>query len=170
MSRRDVSFIPRSFLLAVFSLLAWTAGCTRSDGAGPSDDPLAGLEQAVRTDSNATSPPDTATPGPGRIVGTVFGIDIGADYDTVGTAVALAGVAVTAYERDGSGVSVVAGEKRAETVTDASGHFALPPLPAGEYVVTFVPPPSLPYRASWTVGQAWSGSADNGWYIMLRKN
>ena len=140
------------------------AACSDHDPAGPGNDPLAGLTEAERGDT-ATSPPPSVPRGPGHFVGTVYGYDPGPD--TLASSVRLEGARVTAFVLVQTPDTVVAGRQAASVLTNAQGFFQLPTLPAGEYIVTFVPPAGSPYRGGWTVAEAWQQSGDSPWYIML---
>ena len=144
--------------------LVIAAACSDSDPAGPEADPLAGLTAATRGDTSS-APPSDSMQGPGHFVGTVYGYEPG--VDTLASAVKLPDLRVTAYERVERDGQVVAGRQVASVLTNAQGYFALPTLPGGGYVVTFVPPPASPYRGGWTTAQAWQHSGDSPWYIML---
>ena len=153
-----------SFVLAAVALLATTASCSDSDPGAPAGDPLAGLTAATRGDT-ADARPTVAPSSPGHFVGTVYGYEAGPD--TLASAVRLDDVRVTAYVRAESAEGVVAGRQMAMVLTDAQGIFRLPTLPGGEYVVTFVPPATSPYRGGWTTAGAWQQSGDHPWHIML---
>jgi hypothetical protein len=169
--RSLVSHVVARPLVVLASVVVLGAfACPRGDSSGPDlDDPLEGLAQVARNQTTAGQD-SMDTSGSGRIVGRVRGYELpGSGTDTLATVVALAGVRVTAYERTGVGDQTAAGAKRAETLSSATGEFALPVLPADEYVVTFVPPAGMPYAGGWTVGRTWSGSGERPWSIMLRK-
>ena len=148
---------------AAIAFVAIAAAC--ADGpAGPVGDPLAGLAVAERGDTASASP--TSTPrSPGYFVGTVYGYEPGPD--TLASAVRLEGARVTAYVRVDGSEGVTAGRQVASVLTNAQGHFQLPTLPGGEYVVTFVPAATSPYRGGWTTAEAWQQSGDSPWWIML---
>ena len=160
---------PRYRALALLTALVFTAAACSDDSSGPDSDPLAGLVAAERGDT-AESPPNETPDGPGHFQGLVKGYTPGV-IDTNSTIVPLADVRVTAYRNENTGVGTPpeAGDAVATTFSNASGAWALPTLPGGEYVVTFVPPASSDYRAGWTVGQAWSGSGAGQWQIHLPK-
>ncbi len=149
--------------LAALALFAATSSCSDSDPAAPDGNPLAGLAATTRGDT-ADAPPEGPS-GPGYFRGTIYGYDQGTD--TLASAVRLDDVRVTAYVRAETNGDVVAGRQVASVRTNAQGFFQLPTLPGGEYVVTFVPPASSPYRGGWTTAGAWDQSGDNPWYIML---
>jgi hypothetical protein len=98
-------------------------------------------------------------------VGTLYGYEPAPD--TAASAVRIAGARVTAFVREEANGQVVAGDEVATVLTNAQGFFQLPTLQGGEYVVTFVPPASSPYRGGWTTAFAWQQSGDSPWYIML---
>ena len=163
--------IARGLGIGLSVAMLGAVACSRGDTSGPDlDDPLAGLTQVARNQTTAGHD-SMNTSGSGQIVGRVRGYELPVPgADTFATVVPLAGVRVTAYERTGLGEQTAAGAKRAETVSSATGEFALPLLPADEYVVTFVPPAGMSYSGGWTIGRTWSGSGERPWSIMLRKS
>lgn len=158
---------PRYRALALLAALTFAFAACSDDSSGPAADPLAGLVTAERGDT-AETPPNETPDGPGHFQGFVKGYTPGV-VDTNSTIVALADVRVTAYRNDGTGVQPEAGDAVATTFSNASGAWALPTLPGGEYVITFVPPAGSSYHGGWTVGQAWSNSGDSPWQIFLSK-
>ena len=150
--------------LASIALIAAISACSDSGPATPDGDPLAGLTAATRGDT-APAPPSESPRSPGYFVGTVYGYEPG--RDTLETAVRLEGARVTAYVRAERNGEVVAGRQVASVLTNAQGHFQLPTLPGGEYLVTFIPATGSPYRGGWTTAEAWQQSGDSPWYIML---
>ena len=55
---------------------------------------------------------------------------------------------------------------------DASDNTPLPPLPtlpAGEYIVTFVPPANSPYHGGYVFGPLRENSSDYPWWVVLAK-
>ncbi len=146
--------------------LALAAACSDRDPAGPGDDPRAGLTIAERGDS-ATTPPPSEPRGPGFFLGTVYGYEPG--RDTLATAVRIEGARVTAFVLVATADTLVAGRQAATVLTNAQGFFQLPTLPAGRYIVTFVPPSGSPYRGAWTTAEAWRQSGDRPWHIMLAR-
>ncbi len=143
-------------------LLGATIACSGGDPTQPSRDPLSGLREVTRADSSET--PQSPT-GPGHFTGTVLGYQPGTD--SLGTAVKLAGVRVTAYDQVESNGRVAAGNEVASVTTSSEGTFQLPSLAFGDYVVTFVPAAGSGYVGGWTTARAWSGSGDYPWTIML---
>lgn len=160
--------IKRSSVALVFIAvaIAAAASCSDRDPAAPESDPLAGLAAATRGDS-APERPDSTPRGAGYFVGTLYGYEPG--RDTLETAVRIEDARVTAFVRAEASGEVVAGRQVATVLTDAQGFFRLPTLPAGEYVVTFVPPSTSPYRGGWTIAEAWQQSGDSPWFIMLQR-
>ncbi len=142
------------------------AACSDSSGPLPDSDPLAGLAETVRGDT-ATPPPSTTPTTPGKFVGTIRGHTPGAGTDTLQSSELLQGVRVTAFVRTELNGQTAAGVQVATTLTNAQGYFQLPTLPGGEYVVTFVVPTGSQYQSGWTVGEAWEGSLNSPWFIML---
>lgn len=157
---------PRYRVLAVLSAILLAAACG-DEPSGPAADPLAGLVSAQRGDT-AEAPPNQTPDGPGSFHGFVKGYTPGV-IDTNSTIVVLPGVRVTAYRREGDATQPRAGDAVATTYSNASGAWALPTLPGGDYIVTFVPPETSGYRAGWTVGTAWTNSDESPWLIHLPK-
>lgn len=151
--------------IVVALLFVALIGCSNDPPLGPALDPLAGLAEVARGDSTATPPSAPTTPG--YFMGTVLGYTEGPD--TLGTAVKLAGVRVTAYVRAESSGRVVAGQEAGSVTTSVEGVFQLPTLPGGEYVITFVPGAGSEFGGGWTTARAWSGSGDSPWTIFLRR-
>jgi hypothetical protein len=155
----------RSSLGVIFiAVVIVAAGCSDREPPGPGSDPLAGLTAATRGDT-APAPPDSTPRGAGYFVGTVYGYEPGAD--TLASAVRIEGARVTAFVRAESNGEVVAGRQVATVLTNGQGFFRMPTLPAGAYIVTFLPPSTSPYRGGWTTAEAWQQSGDSPWYIML---
>ena len=157
---------PRYRVLAVLAAFLIAAACG-DDSTAPVADPLAGLVNAGRGDT-AEAPPNQTTDGPGSFQGFVKGYTPGV-IDTNSTLVALAEVRVTAYRREGDDAQPRAGAAVATTSSNASGAWALPTLPGGEYIVTFVPSEASGYHSGWTIGTAWSQSGVDPWQIHLPK-
>src|SRR5687767_8669398 len=132
----------RAQLGAACIAVVLATACSDRDPAGPGNDPLAGLTEAERGDT-VTTPPPSVPRGPGHFVGTVYGYDPGPD--TLASSVRLPGARVTAFVLVQSPDTVVAGRQVASVLTNSQGFFQLPTLPAGEYIVTFVPPEGSPY-------------------------
>jgi hypothetical protein len=155
----------RSSLGLVFLAAAIAAaGCSDREPTVLGGDPLAGLTVATRGDT-APAPTDSTPRGAGYFLGTVYGYEPG--RDSLESAVRIEGARVTAFVRAEANGEVVAGRQVAVVMTNADGFFRLPTLAAGEYVVTFVPPSTSPYRGGWTTAQAWQQSGDSPWYVML---
>jgi hypothetical protein len=136
----------------------------------PDSSPLAGLNETTSNDSATVSNPTTS--GPGYFHGTVLGPSSpGAGNDSLSTAPRIAGVVVTIYERKQSGGAdtVAVGNAKGSVTTGADGKFTLPTLPAGEYVVTFVPPSNSPYHGAYAFGPLRENSSDYPWWVVLAK-
>jgi hypothetical protein len=52
-------------------------------------------------------------------------------------------------------------------LTDANGHFQLPTLAGGDYVVAFSPPEGSNYRGVWATATVSNHSADYPWWVVL---
>jgi hypothetical protein len=131
---------------------------------------LAGLSIVGRNDTVKTPPP-TQT-GSGYFRGTVMGPALpGAGNDSLSTSPRLAGVTVTIYPRIESTLSsqIPVGPAAGSSVTNAQGLFQLPVLPAGEYVVTFVPPAGSVHQGVYAFGPLRSNSGDYPWWVVLPK-
>jgi len=77
---------------------------------------------------------------------------------------------VTIYERKPTAGDVVeAGEARGTVTTGSDGLFTLPTLPAGEYVVTVVPPANSGYFGVYVHGELHQNSSDWPWWVVLHK-
>jgi hypothetical protein len=142
------------------------ASCGSDAPTDPQRNVLAGLELAESNDTVPTVPPPQAPPTPGFIHGFVLGFGTGPD--TMATAPRLADVVVTAYPLLGwTGNTPQLGSAVAVRNTDATGHFEFSTLAGGEYVVTFVPPPSSAYRGSYVTTRIHSGSSEGTWWVFL---
>jgi len=153
------------------AVLAAIVGIACSDTPeGPiatSSSPLAGLLKGLANDSAPTAP-GSSTLGSGAIHGTVRGQSApGSGPDTMATAARVSGVKVTAYKLVLEGTTPTAGAQVAATTTDSTGAFALPSLPGGNYVVTFVPPNDSKYRGQYVFGPVNSETDRFPWYIVL---
>jgi hypothetical protein len=165
MNRSDI----RAFA-AVVLVASGIAACDKAPITTPDNSPLAGLSKSeVHDTSNAAHSP-TGT-GPGYFKGTVLAPALpGAGNDSLNTAPRIAGVVVTIYERDvtkDEGVAV--GDAKGSVTTGADGKFQLPTLPAGEYIVTFVPPANSGYHGTYAFGPLYATSSDFPWWIVLAK-
>jgi hypothetical protein len=130
--------------------------------------PMSGLLKGLTNDSAPTSPGTPTTPSSGVIHGTVRGQAVpGSGPDTMATAARVANVKVTAYKLVVDGTTPTAGEQVGATTTNATGEFALPSLPGGTYLVTFVPPNDSKYRGQYVFGPVNSLTDRYPWYIVL---
>jgi hypothetical protein len=157
-------------LLAGLVVAGVVAACSTDSPVQPTGSPLAGLSKAEAGDtSNATHQP-TGT-GPGFFRGTVLGPSLpGAGNDSLNTAPRIAGVVVTIYQRKMDGADTVAvGDAKGSVTTGTDGKFTLPTLPAGEYVVTFVPPASSGYHGAYAFGPLRENSSEYPWWVVLAK-
>ena len=148
-------------------LLVVAAACSEDPTTGPTGSPLAGLSESAWDDSTvANNPAD----GPGYFHGTVVGQSPpGAGNDSLATAPRIAGVVVTIYERKLTNSNAVeVGDVKGSVTTGNDGKFTLPTLPAGQYVVTFVPPGNI-YHGVYVWGSLNQHSATYPWWIVLHK-
>jgi hypothetical protein len=131
---------------------------------------LAGRSIVARNDTVKTPAPTQS--GSGYFRGTVMGPALpGAGNDSLTTSPRIAGVTVTIYPRIESTLSsqIPVGPAAGSSVTNAQGQFQLPVLPAGEYVVTFVPPAGSGYQGVYAFGPLRSNSGDYPWWVVLPK-
>lgn len=152
-------------------LLGFAAACSSDKPTGPDQQasPLAGLSVGARNDTVTTPAPNNS--GSGNFRGTVMGPSpVGATGDTLGMAPRIPGVVVSIYPRlaDVNG-QVTPGTLAGSVTTDAAGLFQLPTLPAGEYVVTFVPPSTSEYKGTYSIGSLRSNSNNYPWWVRLPK-
>ena len=162
---------------AVFAMCivgaALAVGCNDSTPSEPEPsggNVLAGLAIAARNDT-VTTPAPTVT-GSGYFRGTVMGPSLpGAGNDSLATSPKIAGVTVTIYPRIESALSsqIPVGNAAGTAVTNAQGLFQLPVLPAGEFVVTFVPPAGSIYQGVYAFGPLRSNSGEFPWWVVLPK-
>ena len=156
--------------LAAFAVITAIAACSSDSTVQPTGSPLAGLNESGAGDTSNTTHQPTGT-GPGYFRGTVLGpSQPGAGNDSLNTAPRVAGVVITIYANSaGSGTTPTAGEAKGTVTTGADGKFTLPTLPAGEYVVTFVPPAGSIYHGAYVSGPLRANSSDFPWWIVLAK-
>ncbi|MEO7995830.1 MAG: hypothetical protein ABI852_00210 [Gemmatimonadaceae bacterium] len=163
--------VSRIAFAAVLAVAVTTVAC--SDDTTPTQpstpSALAGLSATSSNDTVTT--PQTTPTGTGFFHGTVMGPSVtGPGTDTLKTSPKIADVRVTIYPRLSTNPSdMTVGPAAGSVLTDAQGQFTLPTLPAGEYVVTFVPPESGAYRGSYAFGPLRSNSGQFAWWIVLNK-
>lgn len=152
--------------MAGLAALIVAVACADEGPTTPGPTTLMGLVEVESNDTIATQPPPEAPATPGAFHGFVLGHGTGPD--TMATAPRLQGVVVTAYPHLGwNGSNPVVGEASATRTTDANGAFQFPVLPGGEYVVTFVPPASSTYGATFVTTTIHSGSDEGNWWVIL---
>jgi hypothetical protein len=146
------------------------AACASDSVVQPGGSPLAGLSRSGSGDTANVNHSPTGT-GPGYFRGTVLGPSSpGAGNDSLNTAPRIAGVVVTIFERKPTAADTMAvGDAKGTVTTGADGKFSLPTLPAGEYVVTFVPPSSSGYYGAYAFGPLRENSSDYPWWVVLAK-
>ncbi len=162
--------IVRGAPLALVLLSALVVAC--SDQGSPITQPsasaLAGLSLVSRNDSTPGS--SAALTGPGYFRGTVFApATVHTGNDSLASSLRISGVTVTIYSNVSTTGGSTIGAKQGSVVTDAAGYFMLPTLPAGQYIVTFVPPAGSIYQGSYAFGPLNSDSANWPWYVTLSK-
>lgn len=144
------------FRLSAAILGASAIAACDSDPASVSPDVLQGLQEVTVSDTTTPAP----VPAAGSFHGMILGYWTGADSVNV----PLGNVRVSAYVRvDGGTSNTVA----AESFSDASGHWELPVLAAGEYAVVYEPGTSSAYRGGYTIATTSAQSAF--WTVMLAK-
>lgn len=156
-------------LIASLGVAAALVACGDNSPTLPDSSPLAGLSKTTTNDSSTTWDPATPS-GPGYFHGTVLGPSApGAGNDSLTTAPRISGVVVTIYDRQPGEGEVKTGEARGSVTTGADGKFTLPTLPAGEYVVTFVPPANSGYHGMYAFGPLNEKSSTYPWWVVLAK-
>jgi hypothetical protein len=160
----------RSCLFAASAIVgpALFAACSDSSSTAPVRSPLADLVHFTSADTSVSADQT----GSGSFHGTVVGPSAAeAGADSMATAPRLAGVEVGIFPKvpstDGT---VTPGPQVGSAVTGADGTFQLPTLPAGEYIVTFVPPANSGYRGSYAFGPLRSNSSQFPWWVVLSHN
>lgn len=131
---------------------------------------LAGLSITGRNDTVATPSPSVS--GSGYFRATVRGPALlGAGNDSLSTSPKLAGVTATICPRVESTLSsqLPVGPAAGSAVTDGQDQFQLPVLPAGEYVVTFVPPAGSIHQGVYAFGPLRSNRGEYPWWVVLPK-
>jgi hypothetical protein len=159
-----------SRLIAAFGIAVALVACSTDSALQPNGSPLAGLNRSEAGDTSNTTHSPTGM-GPGFFRGTVLGpSQPGAGNDSLNTAPRIANVVVTIYEMTMTGAdSGAAGTPKGSVTTGADGKFTLPTLPAGDYVVTFVPPANSGYHGSYAFGPLRANSSDYPWWVVLAK-
>jgi hypothetical protein len=147
----------------------FAVACSNDASVEPTASPMSGLNHSQSGDSTSTTSQPVGT-GPGYFRGTVLGPSApGAGNDSLATAPRIAGVVVTIYERKAGADTVAKGDAKGSVTTGADGLFTLPTLPAGEYVVTFVPPSSSGYHGAYVFGPLRENSSEYPWWVVLAK-
>lgn len=157
------------YIVVASTVAVVLAACSSESPVQPSG-PLAGLDASGSGDTANVNHAPTGM-GPGYFRGTVLGpSEPGAGNDSLSTAPRVASVVVTIYERKpGTGESVVVGDAKGSVTTGTDGKFTLPVLPAGEYVVTFVPPANSEYHGAYAFGPLRENSSEFPWWVVLAK-
>jgi hypothetical protein len=154
--------------LALLAASAIIGACSDNPLTGPTDTRLAGLSKSTTNDTSNTTHNPTGD-GPGFFRGTVIGHSPAGGPDTLTTAPRIAGVVVTIYTRKITGSGVEPDVLQGSVTTGADGSFTLPTLPAGEYVVTFVPPGDSGLNGVYVFGYLRETSGEYPWWVTLPK-
>ena len=142
------------------------AACAHDSSTAPTGGPLAGLNETTSNDSASTT--NQSNSGPGYFHGTVLGTPTPGP-DSMATAPRIANVSVTIYQEVRTAAGIQAGTEMGSVLTNTAGQFTLPMLPAGDYVVTFVPPSDSPYHGMYASGPLNGNSPDYPWWVVLSK-
>jgi hypothetical protein len=164
-------FAPRAFISTSALLAAIAVGCSDTGVTNPNGPITAGLSKIPGNDSGTAKTGGSINDGPGYFHGTVLGTapEI-AGNDSLALFPKLGGVVVTIYPLVSATADTLNhGPAAGSVVTDAAGQFQLPTLPAGDYVITFVPPSSSAYRGVYAFGPLRSNSKDYPWWVVLAK-
>ncbi|MEP6835402.1 MAG: hypothetical protein ABJB74_18600 [Gemmatimonas sp.] len=156
-------------LTATIVLAGATAACSDDPATQPQTaNAIAGLTVTASNDT-VTTPQNTPT-GSGFFQGTVIGPSTSPGTDTLTTSPRIADVRVTIYPRlaDVNG-QITMGPAAGSTTSNAQGKWTLPTLPAGDYIVAFVPPASGVYSGAYAFGPLRSNSAQFVWWVVLNK-
>lgn len=107
---------------------------------------------------------------PGYFRGRILGSVQNPGNDSLTAAPALADVRVAiAARRVGASGALEAGPELGAATTNQNGEFQLPTVPAGEYVVTFLPPQSSLFDAGYSVSPLDGNSSSRPWTVVLRR-
>jgi hypothetical protein len=157
-------------ILAIGLTAGILAGCGTDLPLDLHGSPLAGLDQTAANDSSVVGD-STFGSGPGFFRGTVMGPSTPRQgNDSLATAPRIPGVVVTIYVKKPGHVDTVAvGDAKGSVTTGADGKFTLPTLPAGEYIITFVPPANSGYHGAYAFGPLREHSGDYPWWVVLAK-
>ena len=160
--------IVRAWIVGLTIAAVSLAACSDTTlPGGTGNGPLAGLLATSSNDTSAATPPQANT-DPGHFRGTVMAPGSpGGSGDTLATKPRIANVEVTIYPRVGSDLPPQPGPEAGSVTTGADGLFQLPTLPAGEYIVTFVPPENSQYAGVYAFGPLNGNSKDYPWWVTL---
>jgi hypothetical protein len=146
------------------------AACAHDSSTAPTGGPLAGLSETTSNDSasDSASAYNQSNSGPGYFHGTVFGTPTPGP-DSMATAPRIANVSVTIYQEVRTTAGIQAGTEMGSVLTNTAGQFTLPTLPAGDYVVTLVPPSDSPYHGMYASAPLNGNSPNYPWWVVLSK-